>query len=255
MPELIDSHCHLDAAAFDSDREATLARARAVGIEHIVVPATTANGWPALATLCANHADVHAAFGLHPAFVADHQPEHLSALRERLQLGAAVAVGECGLDFYRGRDDAHAQLQYFRGQLHLAHEFDLPVIIHALRAAEEVILELREVGNIRGVVHSFSGSLEQAKRLWDMDFCLGIGGPVTFDRATRLRSIVAEMPLRYLLLETDSPDQPGTRHRGQRNEPAHLLEVLTCVAELRHRSAADIAQATSDNARALFALD
>lgn len=254
MLPLIDSHCHLDAAAFNTDRGVVLARARAAGIEHIIVPATTAATWPALAALCEKHADVHAAYGLHPVFLADHQAEHIAALRARLAQSHTVAVGECGLDFYRSRENAETQYRYFRGQLQLAREFDLPVIVHALRAVEEVILELRAVGNLRGVVHSYSGSLEQAKRLWDMGFCLGFGGPLTYGRATKLRAIVAEMPLQQLLLETDSPDQPDAAHRGQRNEPAYLPEVLACAAELRQCDAADIAQATSANARKLFDL-
>lgn len=254
MFALVDSHCHLDDAAFDTDRDAVMARARAAGVDHIIVPATTTAGWAELATLCANHAHVHGAYGLHPGFLADHHPEHLADLRAQLAKGGAAAVGECGLDFYRGRGDADSQHRYFRGQLELANEFDLPVIVHALRAVEEVILDLRAVGNMRGVVHSFSGSLEQAKRLWDMGFYLGIGGPVTYERATRLRSIVATMPLQHLLLETDSPDQPDAAHRGQRNEPARLPGVLACIAELRKSDIETIARATSDNARMLFNL-
>ncbi len=147
---------------------------------------------------------------------------------------------------------------FLRGQLRLAREFDLPLVLHARGAFEQVILELQrfatEHGALRGVVHSFSGSAEQAKRLWEMDFLIGVGGPVTYPRARRLRGLVASMPLEYLLLETDSPDQPDAAHCGQRNEPARLIEALGCVAELRDQPRNDIAQATTANARRLFGI-
>lgn len=251
---LIDSHCHLDLPPFDADRGAVWARARSAGVTQCVVPAVTAARWTSLTALCRDEPGLHATCGLHPLFMAEHRPGDLDALRGRLESGGAVAVGECGLDFHAGRDDAEYQIALFRGQLALALEFDLPVLVHARRALEEVILELRARPGLRGVVHSFSGSEEQAERLWSMGFAVGIGGPVTYERARRLRRIVASMPLRHLLLETDSPDQPLSGHQGERNEPARLPEVLDCIAMLRNEPAADIAAATSDNARALFDL-
>jgi TatD DNase family protein len=151
--------------------------------------------------------------------------------------------------------DLATQRHYFSAQLALARELDLPVIVHARRAVEEVILSLRRLPGLRGVVHSFAGSEQQAQRLWDIGFHLGIGGPVTYARARRLRNLVARMPLDRLLLETDAPDQPDAMHRGQRNEPARLGEVLGCIASLRDESAAAIATATTANARRLFGLD
>ena len=142
----------------------------------------------------------------------------------------------------------------FIAQLELARERDLPVIVHARRAFDEVAACLRKVGGLRGVVHSFSGSLQQADNLWKMGFALGIGGPVTYPRARRLRDIVARIPAEFLLLETDSPDQPLHGHQGQRNEPALLTEVLAVVAELRGESRAHVAASTSANARRLFNL-
>ena len=128
------------------------------------------------------------------------------------------------------------------------------MIVHARRAVDAVLAAIRRYPGLRGVVHSFSGSAEQAAQLHKLGFLLGIGGPVTFTRANRLRGIVASMPLEQLLLETDSPDQPGAAQRGQRNEPAHLLEVLDVIATLRNVPREEIASATSANARRLFAL-
>lgn len=252
--ELIDSHVHLDDSTFDVDREAVRERALAAGVVAQVVPAIAADGWPALRALCAGGTGLHPAYGLHPLFLARHRREHLDLLAAWLRDERAVAVGECGLDFYTGDLDPQQQRFYFRRQLELAREFDLPVIVHARRAVEEVILTIRDVGGLRGVVHSYAGSEEQARQLADLGFMLGIGGPVTYERARRLRRLVARIPLDTLLLETDAPDQPDAAHRGQRNEPARLVEVLRCVAALRGESETAVAAATTANARRLFAL-
>ena len=161
-------------------------------------------------------------------------------------------MGECGLDYFVEGLDPERQRHFFQGQLELARDFDLPLVLHARRAVDEVILRLRRTGGLRGVVHSWSGSEEQARQLFELGFHLGIGGPVTFERARRLRRTVASMPIEFLLLETDAPDQPGAGHRGERNEPAYLPEVLAVVAELRGESPEAIAAATTANAQRLF---
>lgn len=252
MSPLYDSHCHLDAAEFDADRPAVLARARDAGVARQLVPAVDRASWDAIRTLCAAEPGLRPAYGLHPMFLGRHQPGHLDELRDWLESERPAAVGECGLDFFVDGLDPDKQRLYFRRQLELARDFDLPVVLHARRAVEEVIATLREVGGQRGVVHSWSGSEEQARQLFELGFCLGIGGPVTYDRAKRLRRTVASMPLDCLLLETDAPDQPDADWRGQRNEPARLRQVLDVVAQLRGQPAAAIAEATSANALRLF---
>ncbi|MGP1667339.1 MAG: TatD family hydrolase, partial [Rhodanobacter sp.] len=244
MPQLIDSHVHLDAAAFATDLSDVIERARQAGVTTMILPATNAASWPRIKTLCANHAGVFPAYGLHPVFLAQHAPTDVEALSAWLDSGDAIAVGEIGLDFHRDEADRELQRSYFTRQLQLAHERDLPVIVHARGALEEVSLILRRMGTLRGVVHSFSGSEQQAQALWKAGFLLGIGGPVTYPRAQRLRRIVAQMPIEFLLLESDAPDQPDAAHRGQRNEPARVTEVLRCVAELRNQPEAAIAAAT-----------
>lgn len=252
---LVDSHCHLDAPEFDADRAQVLARARAAGVVAQVVPAIRLADFAALRDLCAANADLHPAYGLHPMFLADHAPAHIDALREWLGRERAVAVGECGLDFFVEGLDAQTQRDYFTAQLRLARDFDLPVILHARRAVDEIIATIKRFAPLRGVVHSYSGSAEQARQLWNLGFFIGLGGPITYERAHRLRSLVATMPLEFLLLETDAPDQPLSTHRGERNEPAYLIEVADTVARLRDADAASIAQATTLNAKRLFSLD
>ncbi|MCF8827052.1 TatD family hydrolase [Xanthomonas campestris] len=251
---LIDSHCHLDASEFDADRAAVIARAQAAGVMQQVVPAITAASWPGLREACALAPGLHPAYGLHPTFLDQHRPEHLELLAEWIARERPCAIGECGLDFFLDGLDAQTQRHYFDGQLQLAKRFDLPLIVHARRAVEEVIARIKAVGGIRGVVHSFAGSPEQAQQLWKLDFMIGLGGPVTYPRANRLRGLAAQMPLQHLLLETDAPDQPDAEIRGQRNEPARLRTVLECIAQLRGEPAEAIAAQTSANARRLFGL-
>lgn len=251
---LVDSHCHLDAGEFDDDRDEVVARARAAGVTRQVVPAIHAAGWPKLRAICAGTDGLFPAYGLHPMFLAEHRPRHLSQLRDWIERERPVAVGECGLDYFVEGLDHHAQQRYFEGQLALAREHELPVIVHARRAVDAVIASIRAVGGLRGVVHSWSGSRQQAGQLWDLGFLLGVGGPVTYERASRLRKLVAGMPLEHLLLETDAPDQPDSRIRGERNEPARLRTVCETIADLRGVSTEEVARATSANAERLFGL-
>lgn len=251
---LVDSHSHLDAAEFDVDRDAVIARALQAGVTRQVLCATDAANWPKLRAVCAGHPGLHGAYGLHPTFLALHRPQHLGQLRDWILRERPIAVGECGLDYFVDGLDRHAQMAYFDAQLRLAQEFELPVIVHARRAVDAVIAAIRRVGPLRGVVHSFSGSQQQAEQLWQSGFLLGLGGPVTYERAQRLRRLAASMPLEWLLLETDSPDQPDAGIRGQRNEPARLVHVLQAIADLRGADPADIAAITSANAERLFNL-
>ncbi|HEX7988608.1 MAG TPA: TatD family hydrolase [Stenotrophomonas sp.] len=252
--QLVDSHCHLDAAEFDADRDAVIARAGAAGVGMQIVPAVTAASWPKLRDVCAAGAGLYPAYGLHPMFLHEHRPEHLQQLRDWVEREKPRAIGECGLDFFVDNLDPAAQRMYFQGQLEVARDFQLPLIVHARRALDEVILRIRRVGGLSGVVHSFSGSPEQARQLWDLGFMIGLGGPITYTRANRLRGLVTQMPLEFLLLETDAPDQPDAGIRGQRNEPSRLRQILDTVAELRQQPAADIAAQTTANAKRLFNL-
>ncbi len=252
---LVDTHCHLDDREFDTDRDAVIRRARAVGVAWQVVPAVDAAGWPKLRDVCAADESLFPAYGLHPMLVADHRPQHLVELRQWIEREHPCAVGECGLDFYIEGLDRNQQQHYFGGQLELARDFDLPVIVHARRAVDAVIASIRRIGGLRGVVHSFSGSVEQARQLWKLGFLLGLGGPVTYERANRLRRLAATMPIEYLLLETDAPDQPDAAIRGQRNEPARLSAVVAAIAQLRDENPESIARATTANAQRLFGLD
>src|SRR5918993_887377 len=226
---LFDSHSHIDVPEFDADRDDVVDRAQAAGVLAQIVPAVDRATWPHLRDVCAARPGLHPAYGLHPTFLDLHRPEHLVELRTWLERERPCAIGECGLDFYVEGLDLAWQREIFQAHLVLAKEFDLPLVVHARRAFEETILAMRRVGGLRGVVHSFAGSEAQAEQLLDMGFLLGIGGPVTYDRAKRIRRVVAGMPLEGLLLETDSPDQPNAGRRGERDEPARMVDVLHVI--------------------------
>jgi TatD DNase family protein len=221
----------------------------------MVIPAVDAASWTRIRDLCATRPRMlFPAYGLHPMYLPQHAPGDVDALSSWCGANGAVAIGETGLDFHVDGLDPALQRDYFTRQLALARELGLPVIVHARQALEEVILTLRRHPGVRGVVHSFSGSEEQAQRLWQLGFLIGIGGPVTYERAQRLRRIVSGMPIDALLLESDAPDQPDANHRGQRNEPARVAEVLHCVAALRGETEQHVADATAANTRRLFRL-
>ncbi|AGH76976.1 hypothetical protein XAC29_07410 [Xanthomonas axonopodis Xac29-1] len=145
---MIDSHCHLDAGEFDHDRAAVIARAQAAGVMQQVVPAITAASWPGLRAVCDQAPGLHPAYGLHPLFLEQHRPAHLQQLAEWIERERPCAIGECGLDFFVDGLDAHAQRDYFDAQLQLAKRFDLPLIVHARRATEEVIARIKAVGDL-----------------------------------------------------------------------------------------------------------
>jgi TatD DNase family protein len=254
MLALIDSHNHFDDPSFDPDRDGAFRRARAGGVAAQVLAAVSARLWPKLKTVAARYPGLYPSYGLHPAYLAEHRLEHLGELADWLVRERPVAVGECGLDYYLPDLDPDAQADYFTGQLRLARRHDLPAIIHARHAVDQVIKLIRHFPGVRGVVHSFSGSEDQARRLLDLGILLSFGGPLTYPRATRLRGLIRYLPLDGFMLETDAPDQPPSNHRGARNEPAYLTEVLACVAELRAADPAEIAAATTENARRLFRL-
>jgi TatD DNase family protein len=252
--QLVDSHCHLDVADFANDLSETLTRANQAGVNRFIVPAIAAAGWPHLANLAAGHNGFHPAYGLHPMYLAEHSDAHLTALPDWLERSECVAVGECGLDFFIQGLDVIRQEAIFIEHIRLAGLYNKPLIIHARKATERVIQLLKQHEPTSGVIHSYSGSLEQARQLITMGFLLGIGGPLTYPRSSRLRTIVREIPLTYLLLETDAPDQPMCGEQGRRNEPSKLPNVARALAEARNQDLEEVIGQTTRNAERLFAL-
>lgn len=250
--QLIDSHCHLDVAEFCDDLPETLQRGLQQGVAAFVVPAIDFAAWTNLSELAKRHPQLKPAYGLHPMFLAQHRDAHLAALPDWLQRPECVAVGECGLDFFVPDLDKNRQEAIFIAHIQLAKQFNKPLIIHARKATERVIQLLKQFAPVTGVIHSYSGSLEQAQQLITMGFMLGIAGPITYPRSNRIRHWVQEIPLEYLLLETDAPDQPLFGEQGRRNEPCFLPRIAQAIADVKNIPVERIAEQTTQNAMRLF---
>jgi len=251
---LIDSHCHFDSEAFKEDRDTVQSNALSVGVQTIISPAITSASWPNLQRIAAQYSHIHPAYGLHPMFIDQHQNADIDALEQWLDREKPVAVGECGLDFYESKQSQKQQTDYFEAQLSLAHNHQLPIIIHARKAVEAVLQSIRRYPDIRGVIHSYSGSLEQAQQFIDRGFYLGFGGPITWPKSTRLQKLIKALPLEAILLETDAPDQADASHRGERNEPSYLPAIAGKIASLKKLDYREVASATTKNAVELFRL-
>ncbi|WP_255555905.1 TatD family hydrolase [Lysobacter soyae] len=251
---LFDTHSHFDVAAFDDDRDAALARAKSAGVEWQLLPAIDRAGWQHLADVCDAYPGLLPAYGLHPVYLPTHREDDLQALPEWIERHATYAIGEIGLDFFLPDLDVDLQTHYFETQLRIARDHHLPVILHARRAVDAVLQTLRRIKPPGGIVHSFAGSEQQARQLIDMGFVLGIGGPVTYERAQRMHRVLKTLPRDGFVLETDSPDQPDSAWQGRRNEPARLVTVLAHVARIRDEAPEDIARYTTDTACKLFGI-
>ena len=258
----IDTHCHLDAPEFTADLPAVRARARQAGVGLCVWPAVRAADFERVQALATAHGDAYA-LGIHPLFTPHATEQDLQALEQALNQAQGdphlVAVGEIGLDgFVPGLDMARQQ-HFYRAQLALAQRHGLPVLLHVRRSADALLSGLRQCPVVGGLAHAFNGSRQQADQFMAMGFKLGFGGALTFDRALQLRRLASELPLDALVLETDAPDIPprwlyrtqAERAQGAvmgRNEPAELVRIAKCLAELRGMPLADLAQASTANA-------
>ncbi len=254
---LIDSHCHLDMD-FDADREAVLERARRNGIAHMVtIGASGSFGANDKAVaLAARHEMLSATVGVHPheaASVTDDTIARLTALAAQPKV---VAVGETGLDYHYEHSPRAAQRQAFARFIQLARSLGLPIVVH-LREADDDAVAVMEAEGAReagGVIHCFSGDAASARRFLDLGFHISFSGIVTFKTAEALREAARIVPHDRLLVETDAPFLAPIPFRGRRNEPALILQTAATLAEVRGESLADVARATSDNARRLFKL-
>jgi TatD DNase family protein len=252
---LIDSHAHLDFRQFDEDRDAVLHRAAAEGVARILNPGVdVAASRRALALAAAHPGVVSAAAGMHPMASGGDSAEALAALAEVAENPEIVAVGETGLDLFKKYHPLAEQRACFAGQLRLAAERGLPVIVHCRDAFAEALEVFRGEGftRVRGVMHCFSGGWRDAEPFLELGMHIGIANNLTYPRSTALREAAARIPLDRLLVETDAPYLPPQKLRGRRNEPAFVRHAAGLLAALRREPLAEIARATSRNTLALF---
>jgi TatD DNase family protein len=248
VPFFIDTHCHLDAAEFDADRDVEYARAVAAGVTIQVIPAVSRDNFAAVAATCERYPGCLPAWGLHPMYVNVHRPAHLADLRAQIAAQRPVAVGEIGLDLFVELD--HATQEYFLvEQLKIAQECDLPVLLHCRRANDLLLKHLRRIRVRGGIAHAFNGSPQQADAFIGLGFKLGFGGAFTWPRANNLRRLAVDLPLEAIVLETDSPDIPPVWIGRGRNAPGELPRIAGELAALRGLSVEAVAAATTRNAQ------
>lgn len=261
MLRWIDTHCHLDAPEFDADRAAVQVRARAAGVDLLVLPAVEVAQFEPVRDLA--HALGHVyALGLHPLYVHRQPADALDQLARALERHGddprLVAVGEIGLDGFVPGLDWQVQQRFLAGQLALARSAGLPVILHVRRSADALLAQLRRTRVCGGIAHAFNGSAQQAQAFLDLGLRLGFGGAMTFERALQIRRLAQTLPAEALVLETDAPDIPPhwlyrtaeerARGLGSRNEPAELPRIAQTLATLRGWTLQDAADITAANA-------
>jgi TatD DNase family protein len=251
MTPLVDTHCHLDAAEFDADRDAVATAARQAGV-FIVVPAVERANFGAVTACCRRYPDCAPAYGIHPLLVGRAQPDDLQVLRATVAAENPVAIGEIGLDFFVEGYDAARQEYYFIEQLKIAREFDLPVILHTRRAQDTILKHLRHYRVHGGIAHAFNGSRQQAEEFIKLGFKLGFGGAMTHQRALRIRELAGKLPDEAIVLETDAPDIPPSWLESERNSPVELPRIAAVLAELRHIDIETASAMTTRNASSVL---
>ena len=246
--QIIDTHCHLDVADFEHDRNDVLSHCRSSGISKILIPAIRSKTWDKLIALCDIERGLYPALGLHPVFLKKHDKKDIEQLNNLLEISRPIAVGEIGLDYYLKELDQQQQTELFESQLLIAKKHDLPVILHVRKAHDQVLQLLKKIKVKGGFCHAFNGTLQQADKYIELGFKLGFGGTLTYSNSSKIHKLAKELPLESIVLETDAPDMVVESHRGERNSPEYIVDSLAALAEIRGEDMAYIAQQTTLNA-------
>ena len=257
MKHLTDTHCHLSLDQFTTELDSILERARAAGVRRLVIPGIDLETSRRAVEIAEGLAGIYASVGIHPHNASSYSDSIRDRLRELARSPAVVAIGEIGLDYYRDLSPRRKQVAALMDQLSLAHELELPVIIHNREAQEELFEVLLEwaptvAGTKKGVLHAFSGTRASAETAVSSGFFIGVAGPLTYPSAEELRQTIQDLPQDRVLLETDSPFLPPQPHRGQRNEPAYLPLIAEELGRLTDRAIDKVIADTSKNAGLLF---
>ena len=255
MAMLVDSHCHLDYLARSGDLPGVLSRARGAGVSAMLTIGTKLREFDIVRAIAEANADVVCSVGIHP-HEAGNEDTDVARLVELARHPKVVAIGETGLDYFYDKSPRPAQQANFRTHLKAAQVAELPVIVHTRDADADtarLLIEAAEQGRLTGVLHCFTSSAELARRALELGFYISISGIVTFKNAEELRTVVREIPLDRLLVETDSPFLAPIPMRGKVCEPAYVVHTAARVAELKGVSATELASVTTRNFFALFA--
>ncbi|QIB27787.1 TatD family hydrolase [Caloranaerobacter azorensis] len=251
---LIDSHAHLDDKRFDKDRDKIIKNLKDNDVSIVINPgADLASSIKAVA-LAEEYENIYAAVGIHPHDAKTMDEDTIEVLKSLLKKDKVIAVGEIGLDYHYDFSPRDVQKKWFREQIKLAKEFNLPIIVHDREAHKDVYDILREEqdGTLRGVLHCFSGSVEMAKEYIKMGFYISFAGPITFKNAKTSKEVAKAIDINRILIETDSPYLTPHPHRGKRNEPLYVRYVAAMIAELKGMTIEEVARITAENTKKLF---
>lgn len=252
---MIDTHSHIDLPLFAAHFQQLLEEARKAGVTAQVLPGVIQQGWQRILSLVSEESDLYPAIGLHPLYLSHHREEHLVELRHHALAGQLTAIGEIGLDYYHTQTNHSAQQELFEKQLLIAREAALPVLLHVRKAHDQVQKTIRRLNFSRGgIVHAFSGSLQQAQHYLKLGFCISVCGTVTYDRARKIRRVAQALPLGSLVVETDAPDIPPASHHGETNLPQYLPEIVEALASLRKESVAEVIEETTHTSKMILGL-
>lgn len=251
---IFESHAHYDDEAFDSDRSELLSQCQNQGIEYIVNVSASLGSVKSTLALAEEYPFIYAAVGIHPDEVGELNEENFAWLKEQCRHPKAVAVGEIGLDYYWDKENHETQKYWFRRQMDLAKELELPIIVHSREACADTLEEIKKAytPKLKGVIHCFSYAPETAREYLEMGYYIGVGGVVTFKNAKKLKEVVKMLPPERILLETDCPYLAPVPNRGKRNSSLNLPYVAEAVAELKGMETEEVIRITNENARKLY---
>lgn len=251
---IFESHAHYDDEAFDSDRSELLSQCQNQGIEYIVNVSASLGSVKSTLALAEEYPFIYAAVGIHPDEVGELNEENFAWLKEQCRHPKAVALGEIGLDYYWDKENHETQKYWFRRQMDLAKELELPIIVHSREACADTLEEIKKAHTpkLKGVIHCFSYAPETAREYLEMGYYIGVGGVVTFKNAKKLKEVVKMLPPERILLETDCPYLAPVPNRGKRNSSLNLPYVAEAVAELKGMETEEVIRITNENARKLY---
>lgn len=249
----IDTHTHIYLPEFDDDRDEMMQRTKEANVGITIMPAIDSTTHDAMFTVESTYENCYSMIGLHPCSVNQDYEKELDIAKQYLNRRKFIAIGEIGLDFYWDKTFTTQQYEAFHTQIEIAMQYELSIVIHSRNALDECIDVVKEHNGIKGVFHCFSGNEDQAKKIIDLNFMLGIGGVVTFKNAG-LDKVIKKVGLSNVILETDAPYLAPVPYRGKRNEPAYIKLIAEKLSALCKLSADQIAELTTANAKKLFKL-
>ncbi len=251
----VDSHCHINFSEFNDDIEALIERMSAAKVTHAMCISVTYPEWPSVIALADRFDNIYATAGVHPDYEDIEEPT-VASLLERAAHPKVQAIGETGLDYYRLTGDLSWQRERFRTHIRAARECNKPLVIHTRNASEDTLAIMREerAGDVGGVMHCFTETLDVAERAMEMGFHISFSGIVSFKSARDLQYVAKSVPLERMLIETDSPYLAPVPMRGKRNEPSYVAHVAQSIAQLREDSVETIGRVTSQNFFKLFSV-